>query len=776
MKARRITKVFCLLFCVLIVFLSFPFVISVSAATQMDGSNVLTDLKEMGIDYTVYKKDVEDKNAKIIQFLEFAYDYNGRQDDYGLYLYIYNPTGEDIVKTSEYNTVQLYTKNSAGGVSSFGKCKLICVSYSTEEEYKYLFYKFKIDLPTGFLSSLSQAQRHYRIVDLELQYLDEANPRMSKIANEYLCNGFQPYRGQNPKSDHSNYYCISETIETISIDIHPATWKTISSDKGANYQYEVSSVYFAIPNYYLEKYGNMADPEFRGLEEVHGEYYEYKINGLITDSSVLYYEAENYLGELVEYDSYGEGVGNHMYAFDRSIPFYFASYDQHLAAPYKVKGYNHRFNDSYHIFDDVYGLHNVFHYTGSYFEEISTDELYNSIYSMGSSLYSYKFVDQGYIYGWNDYKIKSSDKELNSQIASYASNHNDFVTWLSGNGKLNEDKGGYSPIFPIVMIEDEDVDAKYSDEAIGENLFICEGDVDGLQDFYKEAIKDDRTTYLMRFAVRDYYFDQVDVYQYDFDSSFEDKTGDKFDGEHYFFEKTIFHNFDILDFTFKNAEGEFTKVPVSSKPISIVGNVSTNVPNDNSPPVPRPTGCDKFNDLNNWIKLAIFFAGLILVLLFWNPLSKLAHLVGKIISAPFKGAAKLVNAARNASDRRRDRKDHDEDREYKRQDYEYKSKDDKRKESEERRKDDKNRRDEEIHSSRKKESKQRLKNMKAGEKERKAQKAKSDQHKKLTEDFNKQLKNERAAKESKNNKSFDVDSFFNAAVDRTRRDFDDLDK
>ena len=40
----------------------------------------------------------------------------------------------------------------------------------------------------------------------------------------------------------------------------------------------------------------------------------------------------------------------------------------------------------------------------------------------------------------------------------------------------------------------------------------------------------------------------------------------------------------------------------------------------------------------------------------------------------------------------------------------------------------------------------------------------------------KQLKNERAAKESKNNKSFDTDSFFKAAVDRTFREFEDLDK
>ena len=197
--------------------------------------------------------------------------------------------------------------------------------------------------------------------------------------------------------------------------------------------------------------------------------------------------------------------------------------------------------------------------------------------------------------------------------------------------------------------------------------------------------------------------------------------------------------------------------------------------------------------MNLLTKIVILVIGIILLI--WL-LSKVPMFifkgVGWIVSAPFKGAAAGLRAARNASDRRRDRKDHDEDREYKRRDYEYKDKDDKRKESEERRKDDdnrrkgdKNRRDEEIHSSRKKESeqrlknmkasekesKQRLKNMKAGEKERKAQKAKSDEHKKLTEDFNKQLKNERAAKESKNNKTFDTDSFFNAALECTKRWF-----
>ena len=57
----------------------------------MDGQSVVKDFENMGLDVTAYAKDTEDKNAKILQFLEFCYDANGNQNDYGLYIYVYNP-------------------------------------------------------------------------------------------------------------------------------------------------------------------------------------------------------------------------------------------------------------------------------------------------------------------------------------------------------------------------------------------------------------------------------------------------------------------------------------------------------------------------------------------------------------------------------------------------------------------------------------------------------------------------------------------------------------
>ncbi|MBQ8141065.1 MAG: hypothetical protein IJ038_05155 [Clostridia bacterium] len=607
MYRKKITKALCIVFSFIFLMLTLP--LSVGAQTTMDASSVLTDLQSMGVDTSLYKKNAEDKNAKVIKFLEYAYDLNGNQSDYGLYLYVYNPTGEQI-QNSSFNTVQLSTKSTQGAVYSYGKCRLITVSYSLGEENSYLLYKFKISLPDDFIGSLDDVERYYRIVDLELQYANEANPRMSNISNEYLCSGFQGYHGKDKNSDHSTYYCVSQTLESISIELHPATWKTVSSDKGENYQYEVSSVYFSIPDYYLEKYGNMADENFKGLHSVIGEWYEYKLNGFVTSNANLYDEVYEY--ELIGYKpTYTESkfslLHNYVYGYDPTVPFGFYIYDESYEISNSYHYYN-RYIGGYQN-EKITSLHNAFLYEGGVFEKISTEKLLESIYAPGAdNVWHYGYVDDGRTYGHNDYEIMVEDAALNAQIASYASNHNDFVTWLRGKGALNEDKGGYAPIRPIVMITDEYFsDLTTSDAAKAEALFIAEGDYGGLKDFYKASTSDEKTTYLMRFAVTDYYFAEAEVYQ-------SDSGTEKYSGSHYYFEKTIFHNFDVLEFTFRNAEGEYTKVPVSSKPISIVGEITPNENNGASWWDKLGEAKSKWDELASWLKLLIFLAGGSLVL------------------------------------------------------------------------------------------------------------------------------------------------------------------
>ena len=194
MKQNKFYRILCFCFVIVVLVSSIP--LSVGAATTIDASGVYSDLKNMKVDLSLYKKNIEDANVKIISFLEYAYDANGKHGDYGLYLYVYNPTCEKIEKNSAFNTVQLSIETISGNVSAYKKYKLIFISNSTESDGEglgHLYYKFKIDVPSSFVNTVAKVKRIYKVVDLELQYPDEYNPRMSKISNEYIYTGYQAW-------------------------------------------------------------------------------------------------------------------------------------------------------------------------------------------------------------------------------------------------------------------------------------------------------------------------------------------------------------------------------------------------------------------------------------------------------------------------------------------------------------------------------------------------------------------------------------------------------
>ena len=220
-NAKRIVS---LLFVIITVFLCLP--LNVSAASSIDATDVMFDLEEMNIDLSAYKKDTsDDKGAKLMYFLEYGYDANNNQSDYGLYLYVYNPTCEEILTSSPYNTLQLSGVSADGSYSR--KYKLLFLSKSSDasgEDRKNLYYKFKVDIDSDFLAQakFDNHRRTYKLVDLELQYPGELNPRLTRIENEYTCTGFQPYHNadRSEVSNHSTTWC---NLETTRVELHPAS-------------------------------------------------------------------------------------------------------------------------------------------------------------------------------------------------------------------------------------------------------------------------------------------------------------------------------------------------------------------------------------------------------------------------------------------------------------------------------------------------------------------------------------------------------------------------
>ena len=83
------------------------------------------------------------KETKVLSFVEYCYSfYQNMQDNYGLYVYVYNPKGLKFVENSSLNQIQMAYGLQAN--QSYVKYPLLYLNSSTETNYEGLFYKFKV--------------------------------------------------------------------------------------------------------------------------------------------------------------------------------------------------------------------------------------------------------------------------------------------------------------------------------------------------------------------------------------------------------------------------------------------------------------------------------------------------------------------------------------------------------------------------------------------------------------------------------------------------------
>ena len=298
---KKFIKVLSFIFVFLFLVAAIP--LSASAGVTDAGENiatsdVLTDLERFGIDITQYQKDLDAKHCRMLNFLEYGYSYHTVASDYGLYVYMWNPTGK-VIQTDGKNYIQMQLLDSKGNsIKGFSKYPLEYVSHSTNEGYEHLFYKFRVGSINGFQSTLEKAMRRYDISGVELHFNGNTNATESGVSAIYSFTGYMSYRGADTSVRNTLKQHVTDRI-TQELELHGTTWKTSTSDKGVDYAYEVFSVYFSVPNDIIKDYGDKNDAT-KGLVEVDGEFSEYKVNGIVTDSTKVYNLVYNGLGKAPE--------------------------------------------------------------------------------------------------------------------------------------------------------------------------------------------------------------------------------------------------------------------------------------------------------------------------------------------------------------------------------------------------------------------------------------------------------------------------------------------
>ena len=602
----------------------FPATFPVSAETALtyEQINVLDDLTNATIDgkqfsLTDYNFD-EKKETKVISFVEYCYSfYENKQDKYGLYVYVYNPKGLQFDTESPLNMIE-FTCGNASNIS-YTKYPLIFLNCSLKENYEGLFYKFKVSLSAEekqkILQTVNSSDRVYRVSGIELLTQGNVNATEYSVATTYHYSGYASGYGSNANAGDT-LQCSSEQTEVLSLDVHATQYRPKGTNGKNDYtQDSLHSVYFAVPNEILKRYGAMTAVHARWLDAVLKP-------ALVTGNQTAYDAIKPLLGKSIKDLTTFNYMYLGAYAYQENGDagsLYLSGYSYYNPEPLMK-------NDevlNYYFGKDIDTLYSIY-YSGS--EANSADnytlssekilaDLKASKSKYGGSLVNGKYSKctfESVADKWTDVNLKAEETfSLTDEVIDKS--WWDKFWGLQGNVTTNTFDG----IKAIYAVKDSDMSGNA--EQVSKRLFINEADYSEFLSFYN-ANKAKNTVYLFRYQVSDYVAQEATLLKEN-TSIF----GDSFksvDTNAYFFQQTVNLDFDIIDVTFSNGERE-TIIPVVSSPIDIVP--------DPTPPVYTETD----ENPNWWIYIAVI-AGLIILAIVIPMIIPIIKFLLWLISLPFK--------------------------------------------------------------------------------------------------------------------------------------------
>lgn len=561
-----------------------------SNANNYDSTNVLDDLRSATINGNAfnisnYPINSNDSNIYLVTFVEYCFSaYSNKQENYGLYLYLYNPSLHNISYDSNSNKIQLAAQYNNGAATVYSKLQLEYCNRSLDAEYRNLFYKFKIKDVSAVLKRVDgSSERQYDISGIELMLSTGHNPVEYNVSSTYKYTGYAEGYGAVANAP-SSLSCEIYKLDTISLTVSHTSFRpgTVSS-LGVGHQNQLNSVYFAVPNEYLNNYG--------GLQRIMAEWYEYKTQPVFVTSDTKYYnDINDYVGVDLSKSS--------------SKPIY-----TYLSNEYSWQ-YNTQLWTTQAGVPVINALHYNF-YTSDLSKKITSSQLENYIHNYNKSFTKGTLpiknnnisadlftssVDNGRTKGYNLTELDNSNPNDWLNMLSYSSSNskwNNFWLSLQGYNTTTE----YKDIKPILPITSADMSS--SNSMIANKLLIDEADVPELKTFYN-SVKNNSTVFLFRYAVTDYY--SYDVWT---------KANDIFSlidkNSCYAAQQTVFLDFDIIQLTF-GKEGVYTVIPVVSSPIDVVSAIT--------PPVePANWFQDTWNSIVNWFNSLMQTVKIVLIVI-----------------------------------------------------------------------------------------------------------------------------------------------------------------
>lgn len=532
----------------------------------LDKTTVEEDFKSANFDTERYISNLENPNAPSIVFTrEYGYTGNSLTHFY-IYVYVSSEKYEAYPKLV-YDELIIeaannYDKN--GSPISYYTYNAYYVDRSDDKRfYKYCIVSLdEFDFEGGRLYTF----RNFTVQPSSVQYrFDnpyEGDPSGAgdKIYREELAR-YRSNVNQSATSNRSFFYegyDSSGTVEcevfqdnVIDIETKPTVYRTLSSDKvhdkGVGYSYDIFSVYFSIPNVYLEKYDY--------LRAISYKHYEQLWNAVVVSQDRIYSQVSSMLD--VDFSS----------GFNKNYPEIYANFEDAVMGMSGLHSYSYAINPEYSSFNPPVvdrTLLNVYQV-----EDWRDDDIFISGNNV-TGFFDYKETGEK-----SDWFLDTIPIDKTFKIESFTGNDPNFQTWILS--KLYGYGGKYetqlSDVVPIVTYQDASAFSGYiegsNDEIYANEHLVNKRDIPDFINTVRTSTSKGESVVLFRFAVRDYYSRPCVVLEQDF-FELADKNG-------FYARGTAFNKFNVISLTFRKGNQDFV-VLVNNDPIDINGGVTG--PND----------------------------------------------------------------------------------------------------------------------------------------------------------------------------------------------------
>ena len=531
-----------------------------------ENTDVLDDLE--GVDLTKYQGL---KTVSIISFNEFGYipeDMSG----YGLYIYVYNDTGNQIINY-KLNRVQISTDGSV-----YNKYRVTILDNTDD----FTVYKLKVEDTASIGAAVNAEQRTYHVSGIELT--------TTTGLTDYAISSIYKYTGTPALEDgaESTLSCTVEQQDTVIItglEDRQTVYRTDMDNPNMQSHNQINSVYFAVDNYFMHTYGK--------LQQIEAEWWEYRTSPIVvTNNEELYtwlmvmssnYSAENPLTGHICDEDWGLGLiekdrslGNYTeFAWSYNI-YTYGSHD----TPNSVVT-NKCIENLYWILNtDQWGV-DLDNYVISQ-EKLAArrfdfEQSQRAHFSEEDNGYSYclelfnEEVGEGRTAGYNRKIFDSSNPDDMINFKEYDPNYRGWDAFKNIFGWEDDFDEVLTDVSPIVLIDSSNSEyyLSGSNEEIADKMLIAVEDVPAFKQYVQTSIINNETVVLFRFANTEYYSNTMEVFEYN-EHVFH--TASTHDDIAFTAEENVFLNFDIMTLGFYDGS-QMNIIPVVSSPIDVISDI-----------------------------------------------------------------------------------------------------------------------------------------------------------------------------------------------------------